>query len=203
MTTLAKRIPEQQQRLVDLRDQLSTHLNTVNDADPSEADLATTDELNTRIGQAEKGLASLQEAERRLATSTASTALTTTSTETREFGRARPFSMSTKKASPLDWVARVGVVELLAHSKKISIDSARQLAAAHRREYDDDTIKALCEYRSKAATNPAMTTVTGWAAELVEQINADFMELLQAQSVYPQLAALGLSLTFGRAGRIL
>ena len=47
-----------------------------------------------------------------------------------------------------------------------------------------------------------MTTVTGWAAELVQQINADLMPTLLPSSVYPTLSAMGLKLTFGRNGRI-
>jgi hypothetical protein len=45
--------------------------------------------------------------------------------------------------------------------------------------------------------------VTGWAAELVQQIYADFMQVLLPMSVFPRLAQLGLSLTFGAAGRII
>jgi HK97 family phage major capsid protein len=91
---------------------------------------------------------------------------------------------------------------LLAHSRKISVEAARQLIAKTRRQYDDEGVKVFCDYVARAATAPAMTTVVGWAAELVQEIHAEFMEMLLPQSVYPQLAALGLSLDFGRAGRI-
>jgi hypothetical protein len=47
-----------------------------------------------------------------------------------------------------------------------------------------------------------MTTVTGWAAELVQQIYAGFMGLLMPQSVFPRLSGYGLSLSFGAAGKI-
>jgi HK97 family phage major capsid protein len=48
-----------------------------------------------------------------------------------------------------------------------------------------------------------MTTVVGWAAELVQQIVTDFMETLLPKSVFPRLSAAGLGLTFGRNGKII
>src|SRR5262249_34140810 len=54
----------------------------------------------------------------------------------------------------------------------------------------------------KASSAPAMTGVTGWAAELVTQINADLLQPLTANTVAPRLFALGLQLSFGRAGKI-
>jgi len=68
--------------------------------------------------------------------------------------------------------------------------------------YNDDHTRAFVDWNMRAATNPAMTTVTGWAAELVQTTYADFMALLLPRSVYPRLAAKGLDLQFGRTGRI-
>jgi HK97 family phage major capsid protein len=48
-----------------------------------------------------------------------------------------------------------------------------------------------------------MTTVTGWAAELVQQVYTDLMALLMPKSIYPRLSAKGLTLSFGRAGKII
>ena len=53
---------------------------------------------------------------------------------------------------------------------------------------------------SKTATAPATTTTSGWASQLVESINVDFMPTLTAAAVYPSLSRLGLRLDFGRAG---
>ena len=60
----------------------------------------------------------------------------------------------------------------------------------------------MLDYAMKAATAPAMTTVTGWAAELVQTLFASFMETLMPKSVYPRLSARGLTLSFGRNGKI-
>ena len=48
-----------------------------------------------------------------------------------------------------------------------------------------------------------MTSVAGWAAELVQQIVVDFMATLLPKSVYPRLSGYGLSLSFGRNGKII
>src|SRR4029077_19796728 len=54
-----------------------------------------------------------------------------------------------------------------------------------------------------AATAPAMQSVTGWAAELVQQIVVDFMQTLLPKSVFPRLSNAGLSLSFARNGKII
>jgi Phage capsid family len=67
---------------------------------------------------------------------------------------------------------------------------------------NDEATRAITDIVIKAASAPAMTNVTGWAAELVQTINADLLQPLSAKTVYPGLSALGLSLSFGRNGRI-
>ena len=107
---------------------------------------------------------------------------------------------SAKELDALDYVVRNGVVMLFAHRLKKNHDEVRQAIYG-----DDEMTKTAFDLIQKAATNPAMTagpTSTGWAAELVTQIQGDFMSPLISTAVFPQLAALGLSVQFGRAGRI-
>jgi hypothetical protein len=68
---------------------------------------------------------------------------------------------------------------------------------------DDEPTRGICEIVLRAASAPAMTTVTGWAAELVQQIYTDFMDLLYPKAILRRLAAKGLTLNFGAAGRII
>lgn len=49
----------------------------------------------------------------------------------------------------------------------------------------------------RAAIAGATTTTAGWAAELVQQANADFLGLLNPASIFPGLAAKGTQLSFG------
>jgi HK97 family phage major capsid protein len=89
------------------------------------------------------------------------------------------------------------VIEAFAHAKRRSIEETRQIIYGN-----DECTKAYVDYCQRAASAAAMTTVTGWAAELVQQVYGDFLQILVPTSVMPNLANLGLALTFGRAGRI-
>lgn len=53
---------------------------------------------------------------------------------------------------------------------------------------------------TKAATDPAMTNVTGWAEELVRTGMGEFMQLLMPASIYPRVP--GMRHTFGTDGSI-
>jgi hypothetical protein len=103
-----------------------------------------------------------------------------------------------KKPEPLDYFWRAALVKCKARADGQSIDDVRRKIYG-----DDEATRAVCDIVLKAASAPALTTVSGWAAELVQQIYADFMQVLLPLSVYPKLAAQGLSLTFGNAGRII
>ena len=112
--------------------------------------------------------------------------------------RASPAIIKRRKELDLvDYLVRNGVIMLLAHRLRKSVDEARAIAYG-----DDENTKVLFNAVQKAATAPAMTDVPGWAAELVVQIQGDFMGPLMPDAVFPRLAAMGLSLDFGRAGRI-
>jgi HK97 family phage prohead protease/HK97 family phage major capsid protein len=203
---LSQRITESQGRIVALRDQLTEHLKAVDDSNVTDAQLAITNDINAKIAQEQKGLDGLKDAER---------ALGAASDDGRgnggdnDPGKAivvrpgnRPFAMPTKKIDPVEYIVRAGTVEMFKHIQKRSTEDVRATIAQHYPGYGDDLTKAYIAYIARAATNPAMTSVTGWAAELVETVFSAFMETLMPKSVFPRLSNLGLSLNFGRAGRI-
>ena len=199
MSPLTKRIEETQQRLVRLRDELTAHLEAIDDDNVTDADLAMTKELNKRIEDQEALLAAHKVSEARLAQTTGTgDGDGTTRTVITRTGERRPFSLPAKKMEPLEFLVRAGTVRALARSMGVSIDEARVKAYG-----DDEATKAVCELVLKAPSAPAMTTVVGWAAELVQQIVADLMPTLLPSAVYPSLSAQGLKLTFGRNGRII
>jgi HK97 family phage prohead protease/HK97 family phage major capsid protein len=197
MSPLTKRIEDSQQRLVRLRDQLTEHLETVDDDNVSDADLTTTQELNKKIADQEALLASLQDSELKLAKSSGD-GDGSTRTITTKTGERRPFNLAPKKIDPIEFLVRAGTVRALARSLNLSVDDVREKIYGN-----DEATKVICDLTLKAASAPAMTTVTGWAAELVQQIIADMMPSLLPSSVYPSLSAMGLRLTFGRNGRII
>jgi len=109
----------------------------------------------------------------------------------------RPFIVPKKKIEPQELLVRLGVVQLLAHQQRKPVDLVMREVYG-----DDEALKAVFEWAAKAATNPATTTLVGWAAELVQQMNIGFMETLMPKSVYPRLSAAGLGLSFGVNGKI-
>ena len=197
---LTKRIEATQQRIVELKDKLSAHLEGVDDENVTEADLATTQELNSRIKAQTDMLKSLEESETGLAKTSSEDNGTRTVTRSSAPSSVRPFNMPAKKLDPLEFLVRAGTIGYLSHSpscRGMSIDQIRE------RIYpNDEATRVITDITVKAATAPAMTTVAGWAAELVQQINADLMPSLLPSSVYPSLSAMGLKLTFGRNGKI-
>jgi HK97 family phage major capsid protein/HK97 family phage prohead protease len=56
------------------------------------------------------------------------------------------------------------------------------------------------EVMTLAASNPAMTNVVGWAAELIDTQMGEFLDLLAPESVFARLA--GLRVTFDRNGGV-
>jgi HK97 family phage major capsid protein len=204
--SLTQRIVDSQDRINGLRDQLTAHLETVDDANPSEADVTATTELNNRIAQAERGLNALREAEQRLAKKDAPEAIDEGVLDIRLPTRqirpptARPFNIPARKVEPIDYVWRTLTVLLKQHHCK----GARSMADIIRETYDDDATATVVNMivRNPAATAPAMTTTTGWALELVAIIMGEFWKALIPVSVYPKIAAKGSTFTFGRAGVI-
>ena len=198
MSPLTKRIEETQQRLVRLRDELTAHLEAVDDENVTDTDLATTQELNKKIADQESLLASHKESEARLAKSSGDSNGAATHHVVNKDGGRRPFTLKAKTMEPLEFLVRAGTVRALARSMGISIDEARVKAYG-----EDEATKMVCDLTLKSAVAPATTTVAGWAAELVQQIVTDLMPTLLPSSVFPSLSAMGLKLSFGRNGRII
>jgi HK97 family phage prohead protease len=215
--SLAQRIQDSQARLTALRDELNDHLADVDDSNVSDAQMEKTNDLNERIMREQKHHAALTEAEKHLMTSAASKALIKVPDEPAKGhgngdGRiAKPYAIVPSPKAPqlpntkearMELVVRAGVVSIIAHRQKWNMEVARENIAKNYPRYGDEPTRFFCEYVSKAESAPAMTTVAGWAEELVQQIHGDYLELLHPDSIFPRLAARGLSLQFGRAGRI-
>ena len=195
MSPLSKRIEETQQRIIRWQDELTKHLETIDDENVTDDDLAVTKDYNAKIATQQASLKLLMETE---AASAKTVDDNNTRTVTSKTGERRPFNLAPKKIEPLEFLVRAGTVRAMARSLNVSIDDARQKIYG-----DDEATKAICDMTLKAASAPAMTTVVGWAAELVQQIVADLMPALLPSAVYPSLSAQGLKLTFGRNGRII
>lgn len=102
-------------------------------------------------------------------------------------------ALQASRERPMDLLLKAAVVHLRAHATRKPHDQIAAEAYAGRADVD-----AII----RATTNPAQTTVAGWAAELVDTAIADFMEALRPISTYAQLSGLGIRFTFDRNGSL-
>jgi HK97 family phage major capsid protein/HK97 family phage prohead protease len=189
MTTLSQRIVDAQASLTKATDDLNNHVSQ-DGADP-----IATEELCRIVEEAKTALAALQRAEQAISVRSAPG---TVVTEQRGGGnQSRPFAVPEKKVAPKDYVLRSAVVSVLSHVTK------RSAADVMIERYGEDPMtRAVFDVVTRAASAPATTTTTGWAAELVQTAIGDFIESLLPFSVYPALRDLGGRFTFGRNGII-
>jgi HK97 family phage major capsid protein/HK97 family phage prohead protease len=185
MATLAERIEGAQNELVSLKDKLTDHTRG------DDIDQTVIEELSSGIEQKEAQLSSLKRAEVALA------AKTVDAPEAKSIELRRPAAAPAQKIAPGDYMLRSAVVKLLSHVTKQD-----PMQILHKAYGDDEATKVVFDQVTKAASAPATTTTSGWASQLVQTVNADFMETLTAAAVYPSLSARGLRLNFGRNGVI-
>jgi HK97 family phage major capsid protein/HK97 family phage prohead protease len=206
MSGIAKRIADAQTRLVSLRDSLQTAIEKMDDNSTDDALQTEIEEYNDQIATVEKSLATLQRAEASLARSSAAqtrsdvTHFEDGSSSAVEVRHARPFAVAAKKVKPVDYLWRS-----LAVAVKHHVGGRQQtvLDVLKDRYGEDETTRVvMARMVSKAAVVPASTTTSGWADTLVQTVMQDFIDALHPFSIYPQLAALGSSFTFGRNGVI-
>ena len=217
--SLAHLIPPAQAEVVELRDKIAEFWQNTDQTNVSDAALETANDLNARVAKAEKRLAALMESEKHIGASLNGTdddrahrqlVATTAFTQPREGVASKPHApvvlKQRKEMDPVDYLVR-GIVAIYgAKAWGSTVDQVRQ------RVYGDDLgTKLACDIIHhgqtpdmilRAASAPAITTVSGWAAELVHIIYTDLMPLLLPKAILTKLAAKGLAINFGRAGRI-
>lgn len=175
--TITKRIETAQNELNSARDALTDHL-----ADES-ADTEQTEALSGEVEAREVRLSSLKRAEAALAARTVDPEGKPAAPAVR-----KPLGVSLREPKPEDLIIRAAVCNVLAFAT--GKDPIRIMEERYR---DHEATQIVV----RAAVDGAKTTTTGWAAELVETAMGAFMESLRPASVYPRLAALGTSLSFG------
>jgi HK97 family phage prohead protease/HK97 family phage major capsid protein len=203
--SLSQRITDLETQLVEKRDALNAHLENMDDSNVSESDMQTTNDLNAKIRQLEDTRNALVDSEKILGKTAdngqprSGRALAVVPNEAKgssAFVQQR--HRDKKDLSPLDYLVRAATVAYFAKNTGKLVEETRT-----RLYGDDEVTRGVVELVLRAASAPAMTTVTGWAAELVHQIYTDYMELLMPNAILPRLGAKGLALNFGAAGRII
>lgn len=209
--TLAQRILELQTQIANKQAELEEHLEKLDDSNVSDADLDKTTTLNAQIGQLQKQYDALIESEKRMAR-TAETAdssgrrslVVATPRQEQQRAHADPeiaapivLKKKNKDWEPMDYYLHAGVA--IVYAKIMNMLPEQAMLKLYG---DDEPHKVMLDWSIRAASAPAMTTVTGWAAELVQQVYGELLALLMPQSVFPRFSARGLQLSFGRAGKV-
>lgn len=190
-------IQEHQSRLVALQDQLASKVADIDSGDSVEE----IESLNTQIGSTEKTLRVLKQTEASLANHVQQAQpqqqAHVYAAPTRDVSNIpKTWASVAKKLTPFDHLMRAATIEILSHIRQ------QNPLEVMRAEYGENReTKAYMDVAvTKAASAPALTTTTGWAAELVQTGYLDIIETLIADSVYPALRAAGGQYTFGRNG---
>jgi HK97 family phage major capsid protein/HK97 family phage prohead protease len=197
--SLSERIRSAQDELIVLRDQVTPIAKKIEEEDElNDVEQGEFARLNTDIAALERNLDNLRSAERVLAGRPASAPASSPAAAPPASAPAAPpllmrGHVPSRNERPMDLLIRMAVCHFESHVTRMPLDSVRQRRYGHR-----DDLDAVI----KATTNPAQTTVAGWAAELVNTAIDDFLVTLTPVSAYAGLRARGSSFTFGQNGTI-
>jgi HK97 family phage major capsid protein len=179
--SIAERITAAEAELVSMKDALVEATKALEAAPDEESLLIEVEELAAKVEGKQKSVAALQKAESALAS------------------RSKPVEApavipSIKKDAAGDgsllW--KLGTAQLLAHAQRKSV--AEVIGTVYK---DDDRVSAASDYVTKTAVQPAMTSVNGWAAELMRTDYRGFLDTLRTVSVAAALASKSQQLDFG------
>ena len=185
---LGEKIVAAEERLEEFRSQVADIIKSAEDdgRDLLDEETDQIEALEGEIETAEKSLKGLQSAEKALARraeKSVSSGGRMNTVPARAAVKEKGGALMTKMAT----------VNILAHIQKKSPEDVLRERYSH-----DNRVEAIV----KAATTTAMTTTVGWAAELVEDDLAGFINELEAVSVYGAMAARGTAIPFGGANSI-
>lgn len=184
--TISQQIEDRQSRLNAARDKLFEISH-----DP-EHDPDIANGLNAEIAEQERRLVSLRATEQSLALRTVRQDILPP-VAAPHINR-RPLGLPGKERTPGDLFANRCVAEFISVATRVPLEKV----LAER--YPDDEQTAMV---TRAAIGGATTTTAGWALELVQVGQAEFVNSLMPNQVFPKLAAMGVSLSFGpNAGAI-
>lgn len=195
--SITERIQQVQDEIIAMRDLQAPLIIKVKDGgDLDDEEQDEFDRLEVDRGKLEKKLGTLQATERSLGLQavTRSGAPLAQTVAVHSPAAAASGRMAQRPGSrPLDLLVRLAVCHLKATAERKPLDMVR--SEIYR---DHQDVEAVI----KTATNPAQTTVAGWAAELVDTAILDFMEAIRPISAYGSLSSLGMRFSFGDNGTV-
>lgn len=168
MTTVADRIASKEARVSEIR----ARFKELSELDFDESQRAELEALDAELGPLVKDVDALRKLEAGLV-ERATPASSSISIITRPSPK--------HKANP-DLFVRSALCAFEAYVKRVPVENIVET-----RYRGDEATKWVTEITTKAAQNPAMTNVPGWAQELVRETFGAFMDLLRPESVVPRL----------------
>jgi HK97 family phage major capsid protein len=179
--TISQKVQRAETDLNGARDALSAHL-----ADDN-ADSEATEQLSAAVEAYERHLTSMKRAEKALAARAGSEEPPATEQILVPAIR-RPLGIKMREPKPHELIYRAAACALQAY-----VTSKDPIKVLEERYGDHEATQIV----TRAAVDPAKTSVAGWAQELVEEATTDFLATLRPISIFPRLAELGQPLTFG------
>lgn len=185
--TLAEKIAAAKAALVTKKDALQVLTNKMTALaegdDPDEADVVQIEELSGGIEKAVESLAILEKAEAALARGAQPAG-------SEGGGRTAP-AVATgghlKRKGSCELLVRSAIAAFESHVTHRPIEDVISTRWPQSLEVAETSKLLAFGQVNKAAQNPAMTNVAGWAAELVRDSYSAFMELLLTESIVPQI----------------
>jgi len=185
---LSEKISAKKAAIVDLKDRLAV---LMDNEELDEQRAAEAEELSAQIEIETRALEVLERAEQSLATRAT---VATPQSIAQPQQRSHVIALTPREPVKGDLLFKALTAQLYAHKEHRSLPDVLNAI------YPGNT---ELEAFMKAASKPADSVTVGWAAELVGQTIADFMESLVPLSVYAALSAQGVRFSFGRAGKVI
>jgi HK97 family phage major capsid protein len=179
--SIAQRIEAAEAELVSMKDALVESMKALEAAPDEESLLIQVEELSAKVEKHSASVGALKKAEAVLAS------------------RAKPLEapavipqMKRDANGDGSLLWKAATAKIIAHATKKTEAEVIEKAYGH-----DDRVAAAADFMQKSIVNPAMTTVNGWAAELVRTDHQGFLNTLRTVSVAAELASRSQSLNFG------
>lgn len=183
MTTLSKRIEDAQELLVQKKDKMAELTAAENiDNDALEA-------LNEEVEAIERTVSNLRASEAKIGINAEKSAPASPAIAR------RPLGFAQKEVQPLDLLVRAITVQGIAafSGQRKSIDTILD------ERYPGHEATSIV---AKADQTIGTTTVSGWASELLQDVNSGFLNALTGMSIYPTVRSRGVGLNFDGTGTI-
>jgi HK97 family phage major capsid protein len=179
--SLAERIASAESELVKKKDALVEATKALEAAPDEETLLVQVEELSAQVEKSTNTVEALKKAESALAARATPVSAPAVVSQMKKDGKGNG-----------DLLFKMAAAQFIAYSKRQDINQVLD-----ERYKGNSELPAAMDFVQKSVVNPAMTTTTGWAAELVQSDVQGFLDTLRTVSVAAELASRSQRLSFG------